>query len=549
METWLFPVQKQDLAVFCTMCLPQCSLSKFSVSVTTPDMSNTCTDNPESMTRRSLVHGIAAIVIMGFYGGQVCPFVDGLNLGGWFFELAAIFGIVLGLRAMVVERFIKKFAASRKVVAQFWFELGVFLLTGVVVSAVNLLLYGFPLESGLKMLFGAAALGFFVATDMGLARERVLAKQASNSVLHVNGESRFYPITRKFAVFAILTAIIVTTTMLLVLVKDLDWILSAPAISPEDMKASVLKEVVYIAIVFLAYIVNLILSYSYNLKRLVDEENRALMAVSEGDLSRPVNVYTNDEFGIMGQYTNHMIQELGESRTQLELANRQLLDSERLRAIGEFASTIVHEVRSPLHVVQLMMDYFEKQTLADSGRKRLKLAQTEVTRLLGLMNEILLYAKPQNLVRERIDLVEALNEWAELFETQPATKHRTIALHLPDQPTWIEADPDKIKQAVLNLVTNACEAAPHGALVQVHLEKKQSSCCLEVRNEGEPIAPEQLQSLTKPFVTTKQGGTGLGLPIVKRIAEAHGGTLSITSSETMGTRVSIEIPASLSVSE
>lgn len=499
-------------------------------------------DQPESLTIRSLAHGIAAIVIMGFYGGMVCPFVDGLDLEAWFLELSIIIGAIFAARKLIVDSVITRFTAANKVAAQFWFELSIFLLIGIVVSATNLLVHSFPLESGLKMLFGAAALGFFAGTDIGLARERILATLVARKALIIQPEIDFYPITRKFAVFATLTAIIVTTTILLVLVKDLDWIFNTPGLQPTEVKTAVLKEIIFISVIFLAYIVNLILSYSHNLKRLMDEENQALKAVSEGNLARPVNVYTNDEFGIMGQYTNNMIRELGDSRTQLEQAHRELIDSERLRAIGEFASTIAHEVRSPLHVVQLMLDYFDKQTLAEGGRKRLGLAQTEVTRLASLMNEILLYAKPQQLIREKLNLSQALNDWIDIFETQPAARQKNIELHLPDEPIWIEADADKIKQAALNLVTNAYDAAPTDSSIQLYLSSYENGCRLEVRNEGTPIPTEQLQRLMEPFFTTKQGGTGLGLPIVKRIAEAHGGTLSITSTEKRGTSVSLDLP-------
>ena len=494
------------------------------------------------MTRRSLTHDVAAIVIMGFYGGKVCPFVDELGLGAWFLELTIIFGIIVGIRSVIAGLIVNSLPPNRQVAGQFWFELGVYLFIGAVVTAINLVLHGFPMESGLKMVFGVTALGFFKGTDMGLARERLLATQFTTGTFDADVERNFYPITRKFAVFATLTAIIVTTVILLVLFKDLNWLLNTPSLDPNEAKMAVLLEIVFIAAVFLAYIVNLIFSYSHNLKRLVDEENRALKAVSEGDLTHLVTVYTNDEFGIMGRYTNQMIRELDESRRQLEKAHNKLVESERLRAIGEFASGIVHEIRSPLNVVQMMLDFFDKQELADGGRKRLKLARTEVTRLTGLMSEILLYAKPQRLEREELDLAAALGDWIDAFEALPSGAERKIELHLSGQPVWIRADPDKVKQALINLVSNACEAAPKGESVRIHLDNNEGVSQVEVRNNGTPIPPEQLPRLTEPFFTTKQSGTGLGLAIVKRIMDAHEGLLSVTSSAAAGTRVVLSFP-------
>ena len=494
------------------------------------------------MMRRSLTHDVAAVVIMGFYGGQVCPFVENLDLGAWFLELTIIFGIIVGIRSVVAGRIVDSLPPDRQVAGQFWFELGVYLFIGAVVTGINLVLHGFPLQSGLKIVFGVAALGFFKGMDLGLARERSLATQFTTGTFDADVERNFYPITRKFAIFATLTAIIVTTVIILVFFKDLNWVLNTPSLDPNEAKMAVLKETVFIAAVFLAYIVNLIFSYSHNLKRLVDEQNRALMAVSEGDLSQLVNVYTNDEFGVMGRYTNQMIRELDESRSQLEQAHNKLVESERLRAIGEFASSIVHEIRSPLNVVQMTLDFFHKQELADRGRKRLKLARTEVTRLIGLMSEILLYAKPQRLEPEDLDLTEALGDWIDAFEALPSAVERKIELHLSGKPVWIRADPDKVKQALINLVSNACEAAPKGEPVRVHLDNSEGVSQVEVRNNGTPIPPEQLPRLTEPFFTTKQSGTGLGLAIVKRIMDAHEGVLSVTSSATAGTRVGLSFP-------
>ncbi len=500
-------------------------------------------EKPQSMTRRSIAHDIAAVTIMGFYGGRVCPFVEELDLVTWFLELTFIFAIAFGIRQTIAERFISSLPATRKVAGQFWLELGIFLFIGLIVAAYNLLLHGFPIESGYKMMFGAAALGFFKGMDMSLARERVLAAQFTTEAFELEPGRDFYPITRKFAVFATLTAIIVTTVILLVLSKDLNWMLETSGLAPAEMKLAVLKEIVFIAMVFLVYIINLIMSYSHNLKRLVDEENQALVAVSQGDFSHSVKVYTNDEFGIMGRYTNQMIRDLNESRYQLQQAHHELVESERLRAIGEFASTIVHEVRSPLNVVQMMLDFFDKQELAEGGRKRLVLARTEVTRLTSLMNEILLYAKPHRLEQTELDLAQTLSDWMDIFETLPAARGRRIELRLSCKSVRIEVDADRIKQAMLNLVANACEAAPEGEPVQIHLDSGESGARIEVHNGGAPIPSDQLQHLTEPFFTTKHDGTGLGLAIVKRIMETHGGRLNINSSETEGTRVMLSFPA------
>lgn len=498
--------------------------------------------NPGSMMPRSLAHDASAVVILGFYGGQVCPFVESLGLGAWMLELAILFVIFSAIRQAVSGRFIDGLPAAKRPAGQFWLELGQFVLIGIAIILVDSLLYGFPVGSGLKMLLGTTALGFFKAMDMGLARERTLPAELASEGHEMDVERNFFPITQKFAIFTTVTTVTVAGVLILVIFKDLSWMMNTKTIDPDQAKLAVVKEILFVAAILLAHIFNLILSYSHNLKLMVDNENQALMAVANGDLLTYVAVGTNDEFGIMARYTNLMIHRLDESRRRLEQAQRRLVDVERLRAIGEFASTIAHEIRSPLNVVQMTLEYFDKQELAPGGRKRLDLASGEVARLGGLMNEILLYAKPQNLKLERLDVVQATNDWMDTFKTLPVAQDRRIELHVFEQELWIEADADKLKQVMINLVSNAFEAIPEGDAVRVKLAKGREDCLIEVHNGGEPIPPERLQRIMEPFFTTKPGGTGLGLPIVKRIMEAHGGTFSITSSEEEGTGAVLSLP-------
>jgi signal transduction histidine kinase len=111
-------------------------------------------------------------------------------------------------------------------------------------------------------------------------------------------------------------------------------------------------------------------------------------------------------------------------------------------------------------------------------------------------------------------------------------------------PVTITADPDKLKQVLINLVTNACEAVSDGDRVHISVVSRgRDRRCLQVHNGGRPIHPEQLAKLTEPFFTTKATWTGLGLAIVQRIIDAHAGSLKIESSATAGTTVTVTLPS------
>jgi len=237
-----------------------------------------------------------------------------------------------------------------------------------------------------------------------------------------------------------------------------------------------------------------------------------------------------------------------EERTQeLYAAQTKLLEQERLAAIGEFAATIVHEIRNPLTTVLMGLNYFKRTDLSAPAQARLSLALDEAGRLERLLKEILHYAKPQELQLEKLDVNEFLTAMMGLMKDMPEAVGQQLQFVPAPIPVTVMADRDKLKQVLINVGRNACEAVGAGEQVQwsvksVNAGVQSERVCICVQNGGKPIPPEVLPRLTEAFYTTKSSGTGLGLAIVKRIVEAHSGTLSIQSSVSAGTTVRIELP-------
>ena len=232
---------------------------------------------------------------------------------------------------------------------------------------------------------------------------------------------------------------------------------------------------------------------------------------------------------------------------------RTIKAMERLSEIGELATTIVHEVRNPLTTVMMGLNFFERMELSENARKRLMLALEEAERLKKLLNEILLYAKHEVIQSAAVDLNQLTLKVVEnIASTQDAIGKQIYFEPLPE-PILIAGDKDKLKQVLINLLQNACEAVPagkpEGEKISVYFSSLTSShqICVHVHNGGDPIPAELLPNLTKPFMTTKPSGNGLGLAIVKKIVEAHGGKLEIESSAIAGTIVSVELPRTPSI--
>lgn len=217
----------------------------------------------------------------------------------------------------------------------------------------------------------------------------------------------------------------------------------------------------------------------------------------------------------------------------------QLSESSRLASIGQFASGIVHEIRNPLATIALALDHLQTlDDLQDGSAKRIALAATEVARLERLLEDILLYAKPLTLQREDSDIIELLK--STIAGESGATDR--FDLQISDCPL-LSIDRDRMHQVLLNLVRNARQASPEGDAIVVRCEPAEGDWVeIVIQNAGEPIPPRILERIFEPFVTTKSNGTGLGMPIVRRIVEAHGGHVAVTSDALDGTRVTLRLP-------
>lgn len=225
---------------------------------------------------------------------------------------------------------------------------------------------------------------------------------------------------------------------------------------------------------------------------------------------------------------------------------RSLKAMERLSEIGELTATIVHEVRNPLTTILMGLNFFQRMELSESSQKRLTLALDEAERLKRLLNEILQYAKHEIIQHSPVDLRELTLEVIENFSSTQAISGKQIHFNQLCEPILISGDKDKLKQVLINLLQNACEAVADGEKINVYFSSIFASrqVCIQVQNGGNPISPELLPNLTKPFFTTKSSGNGLGLAIVKKIVEAHGGTLEIESSAIAGTIIKVLLPTS-----
>lgn len=223
------------------------------------------------------------------------------------------------------------------------------------------------------------------------------------------------------------------------------------------------------------------------------------------------------------------------------LSNRQTEDA-RFAELGKFSTMIVHEVRNPLTTILMSLQSFKNLNLPEIFQLRLDFALDEADRLQRLVNEILLYTRPDNLSATSLDLNALITSCIKNLQAIPAAVNKKLAYNPKRNPVNIQGNADKLKQVLINLVTNACEASSIGDEIDIQLQSQDHRVCINVHNWGELIPDDQLAKVFQPFYSTKSTGNGLGLPIVQRIVEEHGGHLRISSDPQSGTTVTVELP-------
>lgn len=268
---------------------------------------------------RAILHYLAMMVVMPVYGIQVCPFIEDLSP----LEVTASIDGPLLLMFFARRPLYRHAVESTPLLGQagrvFALELALLIAAGLVLGAYNLVAHDFPLESGLKILVGFTAMGYFASTDLALERERLVADRVKREGLLLGPTAGFLPLTSKLALFAGAGVLLLVGVFALLVIKDLDWLVEVGTTIPlHEGRVSILKEFGFVLLVVLPETINVILSFSRNLNLFLARENGVLERVTAGQYDAHVPISSNDEFGIMAARTNEMIRRIRERTLELD---------------------------------------------------------------------------------------------------------------------------------------------------------------------------------------------------------------------------------------
>lgn len=216
---------------------------------------------------------------------------------------------------------------------------------------------------------------------------------------------------------------------------------------------------------------------------------------------------------------------------------------ERLASLGRLSAGIAHEVRNPLTGISLLLDELHDRMLANPEDQGLiQRALQEIERLEKLVNELLNFSSLPDTRLAPGDLSAVLKDTLFLVNKQCQKQKVTLVEDFPEHLHYAQMDSDRLKQAFLNLFTNALDAMPDGGVLTVSAETFAGGVCIKVRDTGPGIPGDLLSLIFEPFYTTRGEGTGLGLSITHTIIASHGGQIEAQSRESKGTTFIITLP-------
>lgn len=266
--------------------------------------------------------------------------------------------------------------------------------------------------------------------------------------------------------------------------------------------------------------------------------------IAEGNISASI-VYDENrqEIATVGIFMD--LKERLEMERRLKTTQEQLLQSEKLAAMGRLTSQIAHELNNPLYGIMNTLELMKTEISPGNNRRKiLEMALSETVRLTELLHKMLTFSKPDQKEKQPVDINTILDEILLLHEKQFSENNIIIEIHLADGMPSVLASKNQLRQVFLNMFHNAGDAMPDGGILTVKTAVEDGEIAIEISDNGIGINEKDIKNIFDAFFTTKSSvkGVGLGLSVCYGFIAEHGGDIQVTSEQGVGTCFKITLP-------
>jgi len=238
---------------------------------------------------------------------------------------------------------------------------------------------------------------------------------------------------------------------------------------------------------------------------------------------------------------NRHLKKMKEMEDRVQLA-------ERISSLGHLAAGVAHEIRNPLNAIGMGLQRLKREFLpSDESKKEEYISFTElilkeIRRVNGIIEQFLTLSRPFQLSLKESSLRDLLRSLATLFQEEASSLGIRLQSEIPSDLPLLAIDPEKLTQALINIMKNGLQAMGQGGVLRVEAKSLKDRVEVTISDSGSGIPSEQMEKIFNYYYTTKEKGVGLGLPIAHRIIEAHGGQLKIESHVGVATKVTVTLP-------
>ncbi len=274
---------------------------------------------------------------------------------------------------------------------------------------------------------------------------------------------------------------------------------------------------------------------------------QCIKKIADGDFNQSLKVKTSDkdEIALLAREYNRMLGALNERDKKIQLQQKELLQSERLAAVGQLSAEVVHEIRNPLNAISLNIDWLENELTGSDSEiaKTLKSISREIERLNQITESYLVRARVPTQESQKTGVHELVREIIDFCREEDRSRNIEVTAELAAQEIYVRTDRSRLKQALLNVLRNAREAMPRGGSIVVRTEVHDNVYRIQVVDSGHGMNESTRTKTFQPFFTTKPSGTGLGLTLTRTVVEEAHGTLHCESQLGRGTTFTFQFPA------